>query len=136
MGETNEVMKPAMLALSRAGAVVFRHNVAQGVVGAVEWIKGLRRQVWVSPGDAVVRGARVLHAGLINGGSDLIGWRSVVVTQEMVGKRIAVFLAVETKAETGRKRTEQETFVKNVSEAGGIAGFAYTADEAVALLQR
>jgi hypothetical protein len=39
----------------------------------------------------------------------------------MVGKRIAVFTAVEVKTKTGRVSDEQKRFIKNVNDAGGIA---------------
>lgn len=134
MSEQN-VMKRVMLALSRAGAVVFRQNVGQGVVGGVEWIRA-RKTVVVNPGDAVVRGARVFHAGLCTGSSDLIGWNSLIVTPEMVGRRVAVFTAIETKAEKGgHKREEQVKFVEAVRSAGGIAGFANSPEVTVDLLR-
>lgn len=129
------VMRSVMLALSRAGSVLFRNNVAQGVVGGVEWIR-TRKSVVVNPGDAVVRGARVLHAGLIKGSADLVGWHTVTITPEMVGRKVAVFLSAETKAERGgRRTTEQVNWESQVKEAGGIAGFVRGADEAVALVR-
>lgn len=126
-------MRSALLAVSKAGAVLFRQNVGQGVVGRIEWIRAAKR-VAVGPGDAIVRGARVFRAGLIKGSSDLIGWTPVVVTQDMVGKTVAIFTGVETKAANGDERTDQENFIKQVTDAGGRAGFAYSAEEAVAIV--
>lgn len=126
-------MRSALLAVSKAGAVLFRQNVGQGVVGRVEWIRAAKR-VAVGPGDAVVRGARVFHAGLVKGSSDLIGWTPVTITSEMVGQTVAVFTGVETKAAGGDERTHQENFINQVCAAGGRAGFAYSAEEAVAIV--
>lgn len=64
------------------------------------------------------------------GGADLIGWKSVCVTQSMVGKTIAVFLAVEVKAPGGRRSPEQENFIRIVTSQGGLAGFAESVSDA------
>lgn len=60
--------------------------------------------------------------GIANpGGSDLIGWTSRTVTADMVGKKIAIFTAIEVKTGTGRLSAPQEQFLKCVEGAGGIA---------------
>jgi len=64
------------------------------------------------------------------GGSDLIGWRSVKITPDMVGHTVAVFSAVEVKR-PGKKTTKpQNNFIKIVKNAGGISGVAHDEDEA------
>lgn len=80
-------------------------------------------------------GSRVRY-GLCPGSSDLIGWRSVTVTPDMVGKPVAVFTAIEVKRSHGhaRKQAGQQPFVDAVRAAGGIAGFARSEAEAAALL--
>ena len=81
-------------------------------------------------GDAVSIGnARPLHAGLIVGSSDLVGWTSVDITPEMVGMKIAIFTAVEVKTETGEARKEQIRFLENVTKSGGIAFVARSPEE-------
>lgn len=65
-----------------------------------------------------------------NGGSDSIGWTSVVVTPEMVGKKVAVFTAIEIKTLEGDAFDEQVNFVNQVISAGGYGGFASTVDQA------
>jgi hypothetical protein len=67
------------------------------------------------------------------GGSDLIGYRRVRVTAEMVGQEIAQFAAVEVKSARGRVRPEQQQFIDNIVSAGGIAGIARSVDEALPL---
>ncbi len=135
MSEVDE-MRLAQMALSEEGARFFRNNIAQGVVGNIQWIKGASSQkVSVRPGDAVVYGARVIHAGLFKGSSDLVGWDSVMITPAMVGSRVAVFGSIEMK-KRNRFEDGQETWLKNVAEAGGLSGVAYTAAEAVALLRK
>ena len=41
--------------------------------------------------------------GLVTGSSDLIGWQTVTITEEMVGKQVAVFVAyIVTGKQIGR----------------------------------
>ena len=68
------------------------------------------------------------------GGSDLIGYRRITVTSEMVGQEIAQFAAVEVKTPRGRVRPEQQQFIDHVLSAGGIAGIARSVDEAKTIL--
>lgn len=63
---------------------------------------------------------RVVASGLCIGSSDLIGWRSVVVTPEMVGRTLAVFVAVELKVDRNDVTEEQAQFLEVVDGAGGI----------------
>jgi hypothetical protein len=74
--------------------------------------------------------------GLFKGSADLIGWHSVTITPDMVGKRVAVFLSVETKAARGEPAENQENWARAVQEGGGIAGFAKDAEQAAALLAK
>jgi hypothetical protein len=74
-------------------------------------------------------GARVVY-GLTPGSSDLIGWNSVEITPDMVGKRVAVFCAIEVKTQTGRLSRAQENFLEAVKRAGGRAGVARSVEEA------
>ena len=66
--------------------------------------------------------------GLCEGSSDLVGWRSITVTQNMVGRQLAIFTALEIKspgAHTNPKHLKKQThFIETVRKAGGIAGFA------------
>ena len=59
-----------------------------------------------------------------NGASDLIGYRTVTITADMVGQRIAQFAAVEVKKPGGRVAPEQHKFVDAINRAGGIACIA------------
>lgn len=61
--------------------------------------------------------------------SDLIGWRTVTVTPDMIGRRLAVFVARECKPEgwrfTGTEREiAQQAWIDLVNEDGGDAAFA------------
>lgn len=80
------------------------------------------------------RGVPVRY-GLQPGSSDLIGWRTVTITPEMVGQQVAVFTSIEVKGATGRLRPEQRQWMEAVQAAGGIAGVARSVEDAEQLLQ-
>jgi hypothetical protein len=70
------------------------------------------------------RTGRPVQFGLARGSADLIGWRTITITPEMVGQQLAVFTSIEVKTPTGRIRPEQHAWQRTVSAAGGIAGIA------------
>jgi len=77
-----------------------------------------------------VRELRIVAAGLqADGSSDLVGFVPVTITQEMVGKRIAVFAAVEVKTLTGRVEPNQQNFVDFVKKSGGLSGVARSKED-------
>ena len=80
------------------------------------------------------RTGRLVTFGLARGSADLIGWRTVTITQAMVGTRIAVFTSIEVKTPTGRIRPEQQAWLDAVTHAGGLAGIARSVTDAQALL--
>ncbi len=77
---------------------------------------------------------RPVQFGLCKGSADLIGWKRVTVTEEMVGSTVAVFTSIEVKAPTGRLRSEQQQWLDAVQAAGGIAGVARSVSDAERLL--
>ena len=81
------------------------------------------------------RQGRPVQFGLCKGSADLIGWKRVTVTPEMVGSTVAVFTSIEVKTPTGRLRPEQQQWLDAVQAAGGIAGVARSVGDAEALLQ-
>jgi len=77
---------------------------------------------------------RPVSFGLCKGSADLIGWRTVTITPEMVGQQIAVFTSIEVKSSSGRVKPEQQQWLQAVAAAGGIAGVARSVGEAMDLL--
>ena len=77
---------------------------------------------------------RPVQFGLCKGSADLIGWKRVTVTPDMVGQQVAVFLSIEVKTPTGRIQPEQQQWLDAVQAAGGIAGVARSVDDALDLL--
>jgi hypothetical protein len=85
--------------LSQEGYTLFRNNV----------------------GLAKLADGRRIRYGLCPGSSDLIGWKTITVTPEMIGQKIAVFTAIEVKSKHGKTSGKQQNFIDAVRQAGGIA---------------
>ena len=77
-----------------------------------------------------------IRFGLCPGSADLIGWHEVLVTPEMVGQKLAVFLSIEVKNSSGRVRPEQKIWKDAIDGAGGIAGICRSKEDAVKLLSK
>lgn len=107
------LVKRIQVAASSIGCRLFRNNVGS--------LKD-RNGTWVT-------------YGLCTGSSDLIGWIPVKVTQEMVGKTISIFLALEVKTPTGKLTAEQQNFLSIVTQAGGISFVATSEEEATRILK-
>lgn len=76
---------------------------------------------------------RLVRYGLVKGSSDLIGLKSITITPDMVGRKLAVFTAIEVKTPTGKPTPEQLHFVNRVKELGGIAGIARSVEDVLAI---
>ena len=100
--QENNIFSEIRIAVSTMGARIFRNHT-----GMIKDERG-----------------RVHRFGLCKGSSDGIGWVPVVITPEMVGKKLAVFTAIEAKTPTGRTSKEQKHFIAQVVNSGGIAGVA------------
>lgn len=92
--ETN-IMNKIMLAMSKKGWLVWRNQV-----GLFKTLDG-----------------RTVNIG-IKGSSDLMAVKPTVITPEMVGQTLAVFVAVEVKTATGRQSEPQKKWQKAVEKLG------------------
>ena len=129
------LQKLIMLGVSQLRiTTIFRNNVGMGWIGKSRRIS-TPTTLKLMPGDVVIQNGRPLHAGLCEGSSDLIGWTQRTITADMVGKKIAVFTAVEVKTESGRASAPQLNFIQRLREAGGIAGIARSPEEARNLIE-
>lgn len=109
--ETN-VWRNIALAFSPRGFRLFRNQRYKGRIAR---------------GDVLTNGYADCGVGG-DGGSDLIGWRTIIITPAMIGRKIAQFVAIETKTERGVKRDQQIMFVDMVNKSGGLSGFAKSND--------
>ena len=80
------------------------------------------------------RTGRPVQFGLARGSADLIGWRTVTVTPDMVGQHVAVFTSLEIKTTTGRLTPAQHNWLEAVRNAGGIAGVARSVADALRIV--
>jgi hypothetical protein len=138
MASEHETQQRILLACGNGAARLWRNNVGTGWAGpATRVTTGNLRAValGLQPGDVVIRSGRPLHAGLCQGSSDLIGYRSLLVGPEHVGQRLALFAAVEVKSATGRASAEQRAFLDHVAAAGGRAGIARSVEDAQAIME-
>jgi hypothetical protein len=102
-------------------------------VGSRSDLRLFRNQVGSLPDP---RTGRLVTFGLARGSADLIGWRTVVVTPEMVGQRIAVFTSIEVKTRTGRLAPAQQHWLQAVKTAGGVAGVARSVGDALQIIDQ
>lgn len=130
-----DIMHRIMIAVSKAGARVFRNNVGLGWIGKSQMYRA-PATVRVNPGDVVIRNARPLHAGLCKGSSDLIGITPVIVRAEHVGTKIGVFTGLEVKTQTGRSTGDQSNFAEQIKGLGGIAGVVRDDNDALTLISK
>jgi hypothetical protein len=122
MSEQN-TQQSIRLALSSGDSRVFRQNVGLAWSGS--------SVVRLPNGKVLIEDARPIHVGLCKGSSDLIGWKTVTITPDMVGSQVAVFLAVEVKGPKTRISPEQTNFIDRVASAGGLAGIARSVEDAL-----
>jgi len=108
MNETTILQRIRLAASSIPGLRLFRQNV-----GMLKDERG-----------------RMVRFGLHPGSADLIGWRTVTITPDMVGKQVAVFASVEVKTDSGRVKPEQQNWLEQVTKAGGLAVVARSPEQA------
>lgn len=132
MGEA-ELLKQIQMSFTNLGARIFRNNTGMGWAGKATQYKN-NTTVKVGPGDVLIRNARPVRFGLCVGSSDLIGWTTNTITNEMVGSQVAVFTAIEAKTGKLTATDEQRQFVQAVNQAGGYAGVVRTVSEAVEVI--
>jgi hypothetical protein len=117
--------KSVLTALSGLGARLFRVNTGMAWAGKAE----------VQGHNVFIRDAYPIRMGLVEGGSDLVGWTPVTVTREMVGERVAIFTAIELKVGRTATTEAQDRFLARVRGAGGAATVARSVTDAVELVR-
>lgn len=132
--KANDLVQETIIEGSKLGARLFRNNVGLGWVGGIIRItKEIKMNL--RPGDMVIRSARALHAGLCEGSSDAVGFTPVLITQDMVGKTVPIFTAIESKTGKGQLSQMQKSFIDMVLAFGGIAGVARSKQDLIDLIK-
>lgn len=108
-----QIQQEIRLAVSAPNVRLFRNNV-----GSIKDING-----------------RLVTFGLCKGSADLIGFKSVTITSEMVGKNVAVFVSLEVKTPKGKISDNQRAWCDMVADRGGIAGICRSVEDAKELLK-
>lgn len=118
------------------GLLTFRANVGTGWQGTGKPVRFSKEtHIVAQRGDVLLRNARPFSTGLPAGFADLFGLTSLVITPEMVGRRVAVFYAIEVK--DGAKATsEQANFLQAVKNNGGISGIARSKEDARRIVRK
>ncbi len=101
-------------------------------LGTLAELRIFRNQVGSLPDPKT---GRPVQFGLARGSADLIGWRTITVTPDMVGQRLAVFTSIEVKTPRGRLTPEQHNWLHAVRTAGGIAGVARSVADALQITE-
>ena len=114
----NALIKKRLLSLNPRTQRLARINSGMGWISekTVRVVKPT--PVMLFPGDLLLRKARPFH-GAPEFTPDMCGWTSVKVTQDMVGKPVAIFTAEEVKA-TGGLSKGQKRFGEMLTRMGGI----------------
>lgn len=113
--EETDITNKIMLALSPLGVVCWKNT--RGLF----WTMDKKRKI---------------RAGLAApGSSDLIGFKRIKITQDMVNSVVAIFCAIEVKTDKGYASSEQKDFIAFVKEAGGYAGVARSPDDAKEIIK-
>ena len=109
-------------------------------VGALPHARLFRNQVgeaWQGqavkspPGILSLQHARRVNFGLAPSSGDLIGWTSVIITPEMVGRLVAVFTSGEVKKPSVKHLPEdQQNWADVVLAAGGRAAMLRSVEDA------
>ena len=80
------------------------------------------------------RTGRPVQFGLAKGSADLVGWKTIKVTPDMVGTEIAQFVSLEIKTPDGRLTKQQKAWLDAVLKSGGIADVARSPEDALRIL--
>jgi hypothetical protein len=124
MNET-ELRKRIQLELSHGPCRLFRNNVGQAWLG---------RSVMRHDGSVIIHAPQRVSYGLAVGSGDLIGWRALKITPEMVGATIAQFVSLEVKVGAGRYGAGQKEWADAVTVAGGVGAFVNSVESAYMVL--
>lgn len=124
----SEIQARVMRALSQDPDVrIFRNQVGLAWQGDYCSNKG---------GILILRNSRPIKFGLIPGSADAIGWKTITITPQDVGKRFAVFTSIEIKKISGRPSDAQINWLDVTTAAGAFSGIARSPEQALAIVAR
>lgn len=137
MASEGNVQRAIWLAMGRVSRL-FRLNTGKGWISNLGPKKGVH---WLADGSLHILAPRpvALGFGLITGepvvgACDLPGWTEIVITPDMVGRKVPIFTSIEVKSQDGRQTKEQKNWMKQIHDAGGIAGVARSPADGLAIV--
>ena len=124
----HEIQNEIRLAVTRKSkaTTLFRANVGKAWTG---------KKVVCSDDMITLHEARPFTTGLPVGFPDLFGLQTVKITEDMVGKEVAVFVFLEVKRPGGRVMKAQERMTEHLRSLGARGGLVHSADEAIDMLE-
>jgi hypothetical protein len=100
-------------------------------IGKIPTLRLFRNQVGQLPDP---RTGRYVQFGLAKGSSDLIGFKKIKITEDMIGQEIAQFVSIEVKCPKGRLTPQQNNWLTFINKAGGITGVARSINDVFKIL--
>tara|TARA_A100001037_G_scaffold271616_1_gene267245 strand:- start:88 stop:486 length:399 start_codon:yes stop_codon:yes gene_type:complete len=101
-------------------------------LGTIPSLRLFRNQVGQLPDP---RTGRYVQFGLAKGSSDLVGFKTVKITPEMIGQEVAQFVSIEIKTERGKLTEVQQNWLQKVHDSGGIVGVARSIQDALKIVK-
>ena len=101
-------------------------------LGTIPSLRLFRNQVGQLPDP---RTGRYVQFGLAKGSSDLVGFKTIKITPEMIGQEVAQFVSIEIKTERGKLTEVQENWLQKVHDSGGIVGVARSIQDALKIVK-
>ena len=107
---------------------IFRANVGKGWAYSPDYIKN-------PDGSILIPNPNWFSSGLPRGFPDLFGYKSIIITPDMVGKKFAWFTAMEVKTKIGKLSTEQAEMLKRFDEDGCLNGVVRSVEDSIILVR-
>jgi hypothetical protein len=101
-------------------------------LGRIPSLRLFRNQVGQLPDP---RTGRYVQFGLAKGSSDLVGFKTIKITPEMIGQEVAQFVSIEIKTERGKLTEVQQNWLQKVKSSGGIVGVARSIQDALKIVK-
>ena len=120
-----------LLSLYNWGVANYETKLQQEIrlaLGTIPSLRLFRNQVGQLPDP---RTGRYVQFGLAKGSSDLVGFKTIKITPEMIGQEVAQFVSIEIKTERGKLTEVQQNWLQKVHDSGGIVGVARSIQDAL-----
>ena len=124
-----------LLSLYNWGVANYETKLQQEIrlaLGTIPSLRLFRNQVGQLPDP---RTGRYVQFGLAKGSSDLVGFKTIKITPEMIGQEVAQFVSIEIKTERGKLTEVQQNWLQKVKSSGGIVGVARSIQDALKIVK-